>query len=121
MYFETKCIDIDKVFIIAITMFADTADIGATWTDSLYTPLDEGAYLLKTFLYFLCKIFYLPEFMSLYIKDPFYVACDLIVLNRILMDRFWSIIMVHYFLINLNTDNRPRVTEEAAVIIASTP
>ena len=102
-------------------MLTDTADIGADWTDSLCALLDEGVYLLNAFLYFLCKIFYLLEFMSLYIKDSFYVACDLIVLNRILMDWFWSIIMVHYFLINLNTDNRPRVTEEAAVIIASTP
>jgi hypothetical protein len=50
--------DINKIFIIVITVLADTANIFAMRTDGFSTLLDEGIYLFDPFPYPLGKLSY---------------------------------------------------------------
>jgi hypothetical protein len=53
-------------------------------------------------------------------KDCLYLMDQLIILSLVMMDWFLRMIVVHYFLINLNTDMIPRAMDEAAATTAST-
>lgn len=100
-------------------MFIDAADISAIGADEFCTLLDEETYLFDPSLYLLSKFLYPLEFMSLFVKDLFYLAGYLIILSRVTIDRFLCEMVIHYFLINLNTDMMPRAMDEAAPTTAS--
>lgn len=112
--------DIDKIFIVVITMFIDTANISTIGADGFCTLLDEGTYLLNPFPDPLSKLFYSIKCVSLPMKDCLYLMDQLIILSLVMMDWFLRMIVVHYFLINLNTDMIPRAMDEAAATTAST-
>lgn len=112
--------DIDKIFIVVITMLIDTANIRAIGADGFCTLLDEGTYLFDPFFYSLNKFLYPLEFMSLFMKDFFYTTGHLFIHSRVVMEKFLRRMVIHYFLINLNTDTIPRATDEAAAATANT-
>jgi hypothetical protein len=66
----------------------------------------------------LSKLLYPLEFMSLLMKDLFYMMEQLIILSLVMMDGFLREMVIHYFLINLNTDMMPRAMDVAAAIMA---
>lgn len=111
--------DIDKIFIVVITMFIDATDISAIRACGFCTLLDKGTDLFDPFLHPLSKLFYSIEFMSLLMEDRCYIMDQLIILSSIVMDWFLCMVVIHYFLINLNTDMMPRAMDEAAATTAS--
>lgn len=112
--------DIDEIFIVVITMFIDTANISAIRTCCFCTLLDEGTYLLDPFPDPVSKLFYSIKCMSLPMKDRPYMMDQLFILSLVVMDWFLRMMVIHYFLINLNTDMMPRAMDEAAATTAST-
>jgi hypothetical protein len=52
-------------------------------------------------------------------EDRCYIMDQLIILSSIVMDWFLCMVVIHYFLINLNTDMMPRAMDEAAATTAS--
>jgi len=110
--------DVYKILIVITAMFMNTANISAIGADSLCTLLDKGTYLLNSFLYLLGKLLYILEFMSLVMKDLLYMTCHLMKHSRVVMDGFLREMVIHYFLINLNTDMMPRAMDVAAATMA---
>ena len=99
-------------------MFIDAANIRAIGADSFCTLLEKGTYLLDSFLYPLSNLLYPLEFMSLVMKDLLYMTGHLIKHSWVVMDGFLREMVIHYFLINLNTDMMPRAMDVAAAIMA---
>lgn len=99
-------------------MFIDAANIGTIGADNFCTLLDKGTYLLDSFLYPVSNLLYPLEFMSLVMKDLLYMMEQLIILSLVMMDGFLRAMVIHYFLINLNTDMMPRAIDEEAAIMA---
>lgn len=102
--FETDGVNVDEILVAVIPMFAETAEVLTLGTNSFGTLLDKGTYLFDPFLYLLSKLPKPMEFISLFLKDIFYLT---------------DYLGIHYFLINLHTDMIPRIIDDAAAPIAS--